>query len=72
MLVSLDINLPKEWYSKNKQWMEKVNNNNIRLTEWELKHVGQQTFSRAFYPLIQYISLNKAMEERKRKYKSPN
>ena len=49
-----------------------MNANNNKLAEWELKHVGQQTFSKAFYPLVQYISLNKAMEARRRKHRSPN
>ena len=52
--------------------MNNMNENNNKLSEWELKHVGQQTFSKAFYPLIQYLSLNKAMEVRKKKYRSPN
>ena len=72
LLSSLDITLPKEWHTKNKQWMNNMNENNNKLSEWELKHVGQLTFSKAFYPLIQYLSLNKAMEVRKKKYRSPN
>ena len=52
--------MPKEVQIKHRQWIEKITANQIKLADWELKNIGQQTFSQAFFPLMQYLTISRA------------
>ena len=54
--------ITKEQMVKHRLWIEKISENQVKLADWELKNIGKQTFSMAFFPLTQFLTISKAEE----------
>ena len=54
------LDLSEEFRKAHKKYQIKLQRLHRDLTNWELEHVGSQTFSKAFEPLIDYMFIEKA------------
>ena len=48
--------------NEQRKWQETISKIHHELTNWEMEHVGEQTFSKAFEPLINNIMMRKAKD----------
>ena len=54
------LDLDSTFRNEQKKFQIKITELHHKLTNWELQHVGEQTFSKAFEPLIDNIMVQKA------------